>query len=84
MQPEFQSVGISLEKFFIENGLHGPKTSRKKSLSTAVSINWNLDKLTKFKTAKAIEAAAANEGGHRPALEWEWEWASYSRSKWVV
>ncbi len=62
MQPEFNSVGISLEKFFIEN-VSMPEELKKEIFEYSRIDKLDLDKLTKFKTAKAIEAAAANEGG---------------------
>ncbi len=62
MQPEFISVGISLEKFFIEN-VSMPEDLKKEIFEYSRIDKLDLDKLTKFKTAKAIEAAAASEGG---------------------
>tara|TARA_R110002072_G_scaffold22615_1_gene79285 strand:+ start:104852 stop:105991 length:1140 start_codon:yes stop_codon:yes gene_type:complete len=62
MKPEFESVGISLEKFFIEN-VSMPEDLKKEIFEYSRIDKLDLDKLTKFKTAKAIEAAAANEGG---------------------
>ncbi|WP_313112710.1 SPFH domain-containing protein [Aequorivita sediminis] len=62
MQPEFNSVGIALEKFFIEN-VSMPEDLKKEIFEYSRIDKLDLDKLTKFKTAKAIEAAAANEGG---------------------
>jgi membrane protease subunit (stomatin/prohibitin family) len=62
MQPEFNSVGISLEKFFIEN-VSMPEDLKKEIFEYSRIDKLDLDKLIKFKTAKAIEAAAANEGG---------------------
>ena len=62
MQPEFNSVGISLEKFFIEN-VSMPEDLKKEIFEYSRIDKLDLDKPTKFKTAKAIEAAAANEGG---------------------
>ncbi|SEK74934.1 Membrane protease subunit, stomatin/prohibitin family, contains C-terminal Zn-ribbon domain [Aquimarina amphilecti] len=62
MQPEFNSVGISLERFFIEN-VSMPEDLKKEIFEYSRIDKIDLDKLTKFKTAKAIEAAAANEGG---------------------
>ncbi|TPN84070.1 SPFH domain-containing protein [Aquimarina algicola] len=62
MQPEFNSVGISLEKFFIEN-VSMPEELKKEIFEYSRIDKLDLDKLTKFKAAKAIEAAAANEGG---------------------
>lgn len=62
MGPEFLSVGISLEKFYIEN-VSMPEDLKKEIFEYSRIDKLDLDKLTKFKTAKAIEAAAANEGG---------------------
>ncbi|MGO3183060.1 MAG: SPFH domain-containing protein [Aequorivita sp.] len=62
MQPEFNSVGISLEKFYIEN-VSMPEDLKKEIFEYSRIDKLDLDKLTRFKTAKAIEAAAANEGG---------------------
>jgi len=62
MQTEFGSVGISLEKFFIEN-VSMPEDLKKEIFEYSRIDKLDLDKLTKFKTAKAIEAAAVNEGG---------------------
>ncbi|WP_299216719.1 SPFH domain-containing protein [uncultured Dokdonia sp.] len=62
MQPEFMSVGISLERFYIEN-VSMPEELKKEIFEYSRIDKLDLDKLTKFKTAKAIEAAAANEGG---------------------
>ncbi|MEN8898640.1 MAG: SPFH domain-containing protein [Nonlabens sp.] len=62
MKPEFSSVGISLEKFYIEN-VSMPEDLKKEIFEYSRLDKIDLDKLTKFKTAKAIEAAAQNEGG---------------------
>jgi len=62
MQAEFQSVGISLERFYIEN-VSMPEDLKKEIFEYSRLDKLDLDKLTKFKTAKAIEAAASNEGG---------------------
>jgi len=62
MQPDFLSVGISLEKFFIEN-VSMPEDLKKEIFEYSRIDKIDLDKLTRFKTAKAIEAAAKNEGG---------------------
>jgi len=62
MQTEFNSVGISLEKFFIEN-VSMPEDLKKEIFEYSRIDKLDLDKLTKFKTAKAIEAAALNDGG---------------------
>lgn len=62
MQPEFNSVGISLEKFFIEN-VSMPEELKKEIFEYSRLNKLDLDKLTKFKAAKALEVAAANESG---------------------
>ena len=62
MQPEFESVGIGLEKFFIEN-VSMPEELKKEIFEYSRIDKLDLDKLAKFKTAKAIEEAAKNEGG---------------------
>lgn len=62
MAPEFETVGISLEKFYIEN-VSMPEELKKEIFEYSRIDKLDLDKLTKFKTAKAIEAAAQNEGG---------------------
>ncbi|MGB3591595.1 MAG: SPFH domain-containing protein [Nonlabens sp.] len=62
MQPEFMSVGISLERFYIEN-VSMPEELKKEIFEYSRIDKIDLDKLTRFKTAKAIEAAANNGGG---------------------
>lgn len=62
MKTEFLSVGISLEKFYIEN-VSMPEELKKEIFEYSRLDKIDLDKLTKFKTAKAIEAAANNDGG---------------------
>jgi len=62
MSPEFNSVGISLEKFFIEN-VSMPEELKKEIFEYSRLNKIDLDKLTKFKAAKALEIAAGNESG---------------------
>ncbi|WGK65922.1 SPFH domain-containing protein [Croceiramulus getboli] len=62
MGPEFESVGIRLEKFFIEN-VSMPEELKKEIFEYSRIDKLDLQKLTQFKTAKAVEAAAKNEGG---------------------
>ena len=62
MQPDFLSVGISLEKFFIEN-VSMPDELKKEIFEYSRLDKVDMQKLTQFKTAKAIEAAAKAEGG---------------------
>ncbi|WP_272150945.1 SPFH domain-containing protein [Tenacibaculum aiptasiae] len=62
MNPEFNSVGISLEKFFIEN-VSMPEELKKEIFEYSRLNKVDLDKLAKFKAAKAMEAAASNESG---------------------
>jgi hypothetical protein len=60
MQTEFNSVGISLEKFFIEN-VSMPEDLKKEIFEYSRIDKLDLDKLTKFKTAKAISIAGKYE-----------------------
>lgn len=62
LQPEFESVGISLERFFIEN-VSMPEELKKEIFEYSRLNKIDLDKLSKFKAAKAMEIAAANESG---------------------
>lgn len=62
MQPEFQRVGIELEKFYIEN-VSMPEELKKEIFEYSRLDKLDMSKLTQFKTAKAMEAAARNEGG---------------------
>ncbi|CAL2102306.1 SPFH domain-containing protein [Tenacibaculum sp. 190130A14a] len=62
MNPEFNSVGISLEKFYIEN-VSMPEDLKKEIFEYSRLNKLDLDKLAKFKAAKAMEVAAANESG---------------------
>lgn len=62
MAPEFDSVGIALVKFYIEN-VSMPEELKKEIFEYSRIDKLDLDKLAKFKAAKAIEAAAKNEGG---------------------
>lgn len=62
MSPEFGSVGISLEKFFIEN-VSMPEDLKKEIFEYSRLEKLDMQKLAQFKAAKAMEAAAKNEGG---------------------
>lgn len=62
MQPEFGRVGIFLEKFYIEN-VSMPEELKKEIFEYSRLDKLDMGKLTQFKTAKAIEEAAKNEGG---------------------
>ncbi len=62
MQPEFGRVGIELEKFYIEN-VSMPEELKKEIFEYSRLDKLDMGKLTQFKTAKAIEEAAKNEGG---------------------
>lgn len=62
MSTDFLSVGIALEKFFIEN-VSMPEELKKEIFEYSRIDKIDLEKLTKFKTAKAVEEAAKNEGG---------------------
>ncbi|WP_411029161.1 SPFH domain-containing protein [Spongiimicrobium sp. 3-5] len=62
MQPEFGRVGIELEKFFIEN-VSMPEDLKKEIFEYSRLDKLDMTKLSQFKAAKAMEAAAKNEGG---------------------
>ena len=62
MAPEFASVGISLEKFFIEN-VSMPEDLKKEIFEYSRLEKLDMQKLAQFKAAKAMELAAKNEGG---------------------
>ncbi|WP_422083037.1 SPFH domain-containing protein [Ulvibacterium sp.] len=62
MQPEFQRVGIELERFYIEN-VSMPEELKKEIFEYSRLDKLDMAKLSQFKAAKAMEAAAKNEGG---------------------
>ncbi|MBT8211231.1 MAG: SPFH domain-containing protein [Eudoraea sp.] len=62
MQPEFGRVGIELEKFYIEN-VSMPEELKKEIFEYSRLDKLDMSKLSQFKAAKAMEAAARNEGG---------------------
>ena len=62
MQPEFGRVGIELEKFYIEN-VSMPEELKKEIFEYSRLEKLDMTKLAQFKAAKAMEAAAKNEGG---------------------
>ncbi len=62
MQAEFDRVGIELERFYIEN-VSMPEELKKEIFEYSRLNKIDLNKLTQFKAAKAIEVAAANESG---------------------
>ncbi len=62
MQPEFNRVGIELERFYIEN-VSMPEELKKEIFEYSRLDKLDMTKLSQFKAAKAMEAAAKNEGG---------------------
>ncbi|EAR16761.1 MULTISPECIES: SPFH domain-containing protein [Robiginitalea] len=62
MEPEFARVGIELEKFYIEN-VSMPEELKKEIFEYSRLDKLDMSKLSQFKAAKAMEAAASNEGG---------------------
>ncbi|MAU71319.1 MAG: antifreeze protein [Pseudozobellia sp.] len=62
MKPEFDRVGIELEKFYIEN-VSMPEELKKEIFEYSRLDKLDMVKLSQFKAAKAMEAAAKNEGG---------------------
>lgn len=62
MHPEFERLGIGLEKFYIEN-VSMPEELKKEIFEYSRLDKLDMSKLSQFKAAKAMEAAAKNEGG---------------------
>ena len=62
MIPEFERLGILLEKFYIEN-VSMPEELKKEIFEYSRLDKLDMAKLSQFKAAKAMEAAAKNEGG---------------------
>ncbi|MGF1559065.1 MAG: SPFH domain-containing protein [Flavobacteriaceae bacterium] len=62
MQPEFDRIGIALERFYIEN-VSMPEELKKEIFEYSRLDKLDMTKLAQFKAAKAMEAAAKNEGG---------------------
>ncbi|MFS4415590.1 SPFH domain-containing protein [Maribacter sp. 2307ULW6-5] len=62
MRPEFGRLGIGLEKFYIEN-VSMPEELKKEIFEYSRLDKLDMTKLSQFKAAKAMEAAAKNEGG---------------------
>ncbi|SEB58160.1 Membrane protease subunit, stomatin/prohibitin family, contains C-terminal Zn-ribbon domain [Maribacter dokdonensis] len=62
MQPEFNRVGIELERFYIEN-VSIPEELKKEIFEYSRLDKLDMGKLAQFKAAKAMELAAKNEGG---------------------
>lgn len=62
MIPEFERIGIFLEKFYIEN-VSMPEELKKEIFEYSRLDKLDMAKLSQFKAAKAMEAAAKNEGG---------------------
>ncbi|MGB0998719.1 MAG: SPFH domain-containing protein [Flavobacteriales bacterium] len=62
IQTEFKSVGLSVEKFYIEN-VSMPEELKKEIFEYSRLNKIDLNKLMQIKAAKAMEIAAANEGG---------------------
>jgi len=62
LAPEFLNYGIDLTKFLIESVSMPDEIKKEIFELSRLNSKVDLDKLTKFKTAKAIEKAAENEG----------------------
>lgn len=68
LQPEFAALGLALETLMVEN-LSLPEELQK-LLDERIGMNMigNMNQYTQFKTAQAIQTAAANEGGGMAGL----------------
>lgn len=62
ISPEFNKYGIEVTKFLIEN-VSMPEEIKKEIFELSRLNAVDLNKLTQMKAAKAMEAAASNEGG---------------------
>lgn len=62
LAPEFLNYGIDLTKFLIESVSMPDEIKKEIFEYSRLNSQVDLDKLTKFKAAKAIEKAAENEG----------------------
>ena len=60
--PEFEQYGVEVTKFLIEN-VSMPEEVKKEIFELSRLQSVDLDKLTKMKAAKAMEAAAVNPSG---------------------
>ncbi len=63
LQPEFQTHGIELVKFVIENISLPEEVEKMIDKRTQMGVVGNLQQYTQFQTAQAIEEAAKNPGG---------------------
>lgn len=63
LQPEFQSHGVELVKFIVENLSLPEEVEKMIDKRTQMGVVGNLQQYTQFQTAQAIEEAAKNPGG---------------------
>lgn len=63
LQPEFQSHGIELVKFIVENLSLPEEVEKMIDKRSQMGVVGNLQAYTQFQTAQAIEEAAKNPGG---------------------
>ncbi|MFO1463493.1 MAG: SPFH domain-containing protein [bacterium] len=63
LQPEFQTYGLELVKFIVENISLPEEVEKMIDKRTQMGVVGNLQAYTQFQTAQAIEDAAKNPGG---------------------
>ena len=63
IQPTFQSWGLEVTKFFVENISLPPAVEEAMDRRTSMGIVGDLRQYTQFQTAEALREAAANPAG---------------------
>ncbi|MFQ5790583.1 MAG: SPFH domain-containing protein [Acidobacteriota bacterium] len=61
--PEFESHGLELVKFYVENISLPPEVEKMLDKRTGMRVVGDLSRFTRFQAARAIESAAENPGG---------------------
>jgi len=67
LNEDFNSMGLELTKFFVENISFPPEVEAALDKRTQMGILGDLGRYTQFQTANAIEEAAKNPGGNAGA-----------------
>ena len=63
LDSEFKSHGLTLSKFYVENISLPPEVEEMIDKRASMGVAGDLNRFTRFQTAKAIESAAENPGG---------------------
>jgi membrane protease subunit (stomatin/prohibitin family) len=67
LNEDFNTMGLELTKFFVENISFPPEVEAALDKRTQMGILGDLGRYTQFQTANAIEEAAKNPGGNAGA-----------------